>query len=141
MLPLHLAELFYQLFDDKLSFNEFADQLYTHEAEFEHYMSSDDYLELISFNFGKSYAMYDLHKLMVKYINPGENEKRRLLSYLYDAREKSSKTPFSLEMLYHLYCSGYNYIISLLTDGIIVPLGEKDEIGYYMYSGNLPEKN
>ena len=110
MLPPHLAEMFYQLFDKKLSFNEFADKLYATESEIELYMNPEDYLELISFNFRKSYAMHDLYKLMVKYINIGEQEKRRLLSYLYDVREKTPTTADSLEILYSQYCKGYYFL-------------------------------
>jgi len=175
MLPVHLAEIFYKLFGYEITLSDFADLLYENYTDFEPHMHSDDYLELISFNFNNSYAMYELHKLVKKYINSGEIETRKLLSLLYDVRKKSSKTPYALEMLYHLYCDGYDFlqtiglnfglcvvvpyhlganswgklkkteqesmingfypklteeannVISMLNDGIVVPLGIKDE--------------
>jgi len=185
MLPIHLAEMFYKLFNYEITLNDFAVLLYESYTDFEQHMHPDDYLELITFNFNKSYAMYELHKLAKKYISLGEIETRKLLSLLYDVREKSSETPYALEELYHLYCDGYyflqsigldyglcmvapphhlganhwselkkqeqeamlngfypklteesDYVISLLKDKTIVLLGEKDENGRYLYSGD-----
>jgi len=189
MLPLHLAEMFYKVFNYEITLHDFADLFYESYKDFEPYMCPDDYLELISFDFDNSYAMYELHKLVKKHINLGEIETRKLLSLLDDARKKSDKTPYALEMLYHLYCDGYyflqaiglNYglcvvvpynnlgvnhwselkkqdqeailnrfypklteecdrIISLLKNKTIVPMGERDEMGRYLYSGKLPEQ-
>ena len=120
MFPPHIAEMFYRLFSESISLDDFAEWLYANESELKQQMNPDDYLDLISFNFEKSYATYDLLQLVKKYISCGEMEKRRLLSLLEDAKHINPKLSVALVTLYNLYSNGYYFLEEVEGYGLYV---------------------
>ena len=111
-LPPDIKEIFYKTIQDEISLDDFENWLYTNK-EIEILFPSDDYLELISLNFKKSGAKYELWKLLQKHIDPGDFEQYKMLGLLYEARQKTNRLPFILKEFYDLYCSGYNFLQEL----------------------------
>jgi hypothetical protein len=94
--------------------------LYTHE-EIERLLQADDYLDLLTLNYHKSGAKYELSKLLRKHIDLGDFETYKLLKLLQEAIQKTPRLPFILMEFYNLYCRGYYFLQDLgLSYGLAV---------------------
>jgi len=92
---------------------EFESWVYS-DKEIESIFSEDEYLELISFNYKKNGAKYELVNLLTdKYIDLGEYEKWKMLNLLYSAKNKNEELPDILRQFYDLYCRGYIFLNDL----------------------------
>ena len=111
-LPQDIKEKFYLTIKGDVSLDGFEQWLYE-DKEIKEHLNSDDYFELLSFDFKKSGAKYELCNLLKKYIDPEEFETYKMLGLLNEARRKTEQLPFVLMDFYELYCKGYNFLRDL----------------------------
>ncbi|KAA9340259.1 hypothetical protein [Adhaeribacter soli] len=112
-LPRHIEEKFYDTIFGTVALEEFESWVYS-DKEIETILSEDEYLELISFNYKKNGAKYELVNLLTdRYIDLAEYEKWRMLNLLYAAKNKDEKLPDILRQFYDLYCKGYAFLNDL----------------------------
>jgi hypothetical protein len=81
--------------------------------ELEHVLSANDYLELLSLNYKKSGARYELFNLLKRLVGSGEFEKWKLVGLLERAKVQDLNLPGILEEFYYLYCDGYDFLNTL----------------------------
>jgi hypothetical protein len=111
-LPPQIKELFYRTIAGDVPLPNFEQWLYTHE-EIERLLQADDYLDLLTLNYHKSGAKYELSKLLRKHIDLGDFETYKLLKLLQEAILKTPRLPFILVEFYNLYCRGYHFLQDL----------------------------
>ena len=121
-LPLPIKELFYRTIAGDVPLADFEQWLYTHE-EVESLLPADDYLDLLTLNYHKSGAKYELSNLLSKLIDLGEYETYNLRGLLQEAQQKTVRLPYILMEFYDLYCRGYRFLQELgLGYGIAVEI-------------------
>jgi hypothetical protein len=76
-------------------------------------VSSDAYLDLVSFSYKQNGAKYELFKLLSTQVNLGEYETYKLTLLLNEAKLRNEKLPGILEKFYDLYCHGYGFLHNL----------------------------
>lgn len=104
---------FYDTIFGNVNLEEFEHWIYS-DKETESIFSEDEYLDLISFNYKKNGAKYDLKNLLTnKYIGLGEYESWKLLNLLYAAKDRDENLPDILRQFYDLYCRGYDFLNDL----------------------------
>lgn len=112
-LPRHIEHKFYDTINGKIKLEDFESWVYS-DKELETILPEDEYLELISFNYRKNGAKYELVKLLSeKFINLGDYEKWKMLNLLRSAQEKDERLPAILRQFYDLYCRGYTFLYDL----------------------------
>lgn len=111
-LPQEIKDRFYRTIKGDIKLDDF-EQWLNADKELEKHLKSDDYLELISLNFKKSGAKYELWNLLKKHIDLGEFETYKMLGLLYEAKEKSERLSYILMEFYDLYCKGYIFLEDL----------------------------
>lgn len=112
-LPRHIEQKFYDTIFGTVALEEFESWLYS-DKKLETILSEDEYLELISFNYKKNGAKYELVNLLIdRYIDFAEYEEWRMLNLLYAAKNKNEKLPDILRQFYDLYCKGYAFLNDL----------------------------
>ncbi len=111
-LPQDIKAQFFKMMEDKISILDFEQWVYD-TKELESVLSSDDYFELISLNYKKSGAKYELLKVIERNVDLGEFETVKLLKLLKEAQLKNEKLPDILEQLYDLYCDGFYFLDDL----------------------------
>lgn len=112
-LPENIRLKFYEIIFDATNLNEFEAWIYI-DKQLESALSPDDYLELISFNYKKNGAKYELVELLFnRFINPEEYQKWKMLNLLYTALQKDERLPDILRQFYDLYCKGYTFLNDL----------------------------
>ncbi|MDR2084185.1 MAG: hypothetical protein LBP67_04245 [Bacteroidales bacterium] len=111
-LPQDIKEKFYKTIKGDISTDNFEQWLYSNK-ELERYLDSDDYLDLISLDFKKNGAKYELCELLKKHIDLGEFETYKMLELLNEAKKKNERLPYILMEFYDLYCKGYAFLQDL----------------------------
>jgi hypothetical protein len=111
-LPQLLKELFYRTITGEMPLVDFEQWLYASD-EIERLLPADDYLALLTLNYRKSGAKYELAKLLKQHIDLGEFETHKLLKLLQEAILKTPRLPFILVEFYNLYCQGYYFLQDL----------------------------
>lgn len=111
-LPPDIKDVFFKTLQGDIPVDEFEQWLYGNK-EIEHVLNPDDYLELISLNYKKSGARYELKNLLFKQIDLGEFETYKMLKLLNEVALKDSQLPYVLRKFYELYCQGYNFLLDL----------------------------
>lgn len=84
--------------------------------EFNHLESilgPDDYLDIISLDYKKSGAKYELYNILKRLIDLGEFETYKMLELLNEAKLKNERLPLILTEFYNLYCKGYDFLQDL----------------------------
>ncbi len=114
-LPKKLEIHFYKTIEGEIALKDFEQWLYENE-ELPKYVSQDDHLDLIAFNFNQKAARYELWKLLSKHIDLGEFEAYKILNLLYKARLKNDELPEILIQLYYLHYDGYDFLEELGMD-------------------------
>ncbi|MCL2817938.1 MAG: hypothetical protein FWD39_06105 [Clostridiales bacterium] len=109
MLPQHIKEVFFRMLLREMALEDFEEWLYENK-ELEMIIASDDYLDLISLNYRKRSAEYELRKLLMKQLDPGEVETYELLGLLRKAKKQPPDLAFVLMQFYDLYCDGYYFL-------------------------------
>lgn len=112
-IPKHIELKFYGTIIGEIPIEEFENWIYN-DNEIESVLSSDDYLELISFNYKKNGAKYELVNLLSeKYVDLGEYEKWKMLNKLRIALKRDENLSDILREFYDLYCRGYLFFNDL----------------------------
>lgn len=111
-LPQDIQRVFYETLKGDKSIFDFERWLYANK-ELEACLDAGDYLDLISLNFKKSGAKYELWQLLKKHVDPGDFEKYKMLGLLYEAKQRTDKLPHILMQFYDLYCKGYDFLQDL----------------------------
>lgn len=111
-LPQSLKELFYRAITGEMSLVDFEQWLYASD-EVEQFLPADDYLALLTLNYHKRGAKYELIKLLEQHIDLGDFETHKLLKLLEEAILKTHQLPFILMEFYDLYCRGYYFLQDL----------------------------
>ena len=111
-LPDHIRQTFFQIMAADIAVEAFEQWVYA-DCELEQLLPADDYLELISLNFKKSGARYELFDLLEQFVGAGEYEKWKLTNLLLRAKVRDSNLPGVLEEMYYLYCDGYDFLNTL----------------------------
>ncbi len=104
--------IIYKLIARELGLSEFEQWVYS-EKELETFLSSDDYLNIISLNYKPPSALYEAEKILRTYINIGkyyEWHLRRVLQKIIDRPDDAYKY---IEQCYDMYCDGYYFIDNL----------------------------
>lgn len=114
-LPDHIRITFYQAMIGEMDLNRFEQWVYK-SSELEQQLSEQLYLDLISFNYKKSGAKYELFHLLELHVDKGEYETYKLRRLLCKAKEQSLELPGILEQFYELYCYGYDFLGELAID-------------------------
>ncbi|WP_027421140.1 hypothetical protein [Crocinitomix catalasitica] len=112
-LPKQIRQYFYQTIYGKVTLHEFENWIYTNKS-IESLIGEDQYLELISFNYKKDGAKYELVNLLSeKFIGLGDYEKWKLLNSLNIALLRDNRLANVLREFYDLYCYGYHFLNDL----------------------------
>jgi hypothetical protein len=112
ILPQEITSKFYKTIRGDISIDDFEQWLYMDE-DLEKLLRPDDYLDLISLNFKKSGAKYELWDLLKKHIDLKEFEKYKMLELLREAKQKTSRQPDALIEIYDLCYKGYDFLQEL----------------------------
>jgi len=108
-LPDDIKVIFYKTIKGDITLDCFEKWLYA-DNELEKYLSPNDHIDLISFNFEQNDAKHQLCELLKKHIDFGEFETYKILELLKEAQQKNDKLPQILVELYDLYCKGYEFL-------------------------------
>lgn len=119
-IPADIQEIFFDTLNGDKTILEFESWLYA-DKRLESVLNSDDYLELISYNYKSDTSKKWLYRLFEKHIDVGEFEKRRIRKLLTKALNRDNDLPEILMAFYDLYCKGYNFFDNLgLGYGLVV---------------------
>lgn len=108
-LPIDIQIEFFKLLNDEVTTDHFEQWVYR-TKELENYFSQADYLEFISLNFKSRHIIHEMKKIIDKYLDYGEFEKREIDKVLNDLISKTDDFAKSLIATYDLYCDGYGFL-------------------------------
>ena len=108
-LPDSIKITLFKVLDGDFAIEDFEEWVYS-DAELESALTADSYLDLISLDYKKSGAKYELFKLIGELIDSGEYEMYKLLKLVKNTMQKDEKLPYYLMEFYHLYCDGYDFL-------------------------------
>jgi hypothetical protein len=111
-LPIELKTRFFKTIKGDITLADFEQWIYDTET-LESILNSDDYLDIISLNYNKGGAKYELYNILKRLIDLGEFETYKMLELLNEAKAKTERLPFVLVEFYDLYCKGYNFLQDL----------------------------
>lgn len=111
-LPTYIKQVFFDMMSARMDIQEFEQWVYTNE-ELEQILSEDNYLKLISLNYKRSAAKYELFNLLQGFTNVSEYETLKLTRLLNEAKIRDINLPATLERFYDLYCDGYYFLRDL----------------------------
>jgi hypothetical protein len=111
-LPIELKTRFFKTIKGDITLADFEHWIYDIET-LESILNSDDYLDIISLNYNKGGAKYELYNILKRLIDLGEFETYKMLELLNEAKAKTERLPFVLVEFYDLYCKGYNFLQDL----------------------------
>ncbi|MCC3155970.1 hypothetical protein LJ737_01890 [Hymenobacter sp. 15J16-1T3B] len=132
MLPDFIRAKFTAVLAGRLPIAEFEPWVYA-TSELETALPPDDYLELISFNYGQRDALHMLEALLGRHVSWGEVQREELLGYLraIQARADADAVVNALEATYDWYCRGCFFL-----DHVALSAGL--EISCYWHDGTAP---
>ena len=126
-----IKERFFKTIHGDISIGDFEEWLYQ-SKQLEQLLSQDDYLELISFNFKQSGAIYGLMNLLYKHLDLGEYEAWKLKKLLDQVEHKQGDYPRAITKTYDLYYKGYTFFDNLAF-GYGLPLDVPIKYGVYTF--------
>ena len=107
--PKHIQIEFFKLLNEELSIENFEQWVYN-TKELEDCFDQADYIEFVSLNFKDRHVIHEMKKVVNKYLDFGEFEKRKIDKILNDLVIKSDDFAKSLIATYDLYCDGYYFL-------------------------------
>lgn len=111
-LPIDIKEKFFRTIKGDISLADFEKWVYK-SNNLETVLDSDDYLSIISLDYKKSGAKYELFNILKRLVDLGEFETYKMLELLNKAKQKDERFPFVLMEFYNLYCKGYIFLQDL----------------------------
>ena len=116
---------FFNLLDDKISISDFEKWVYKSEW-LENELEADEYVDLISLNYGTSSAKYEIGKILKGRISQGNYETVKMIELLNSIIERDGKEGKSLSAMYDFYCKGYYFLEDLgVGIGIFIEVSPK----------------
>ena len=116
----HIALKFYEALNHKIDLTVFEQWVY-HTKELETELSEETYLELVSLNYKSKHILSDLEKVIGAYIDNVTFDTKRIIEILHSIVNRDENCSQSIEVTYHLYCSGYTFLRRLgLTYGLML---------------------
>ncbi|WP_295127735.1 hypothetical protein [uncultured Chitinophaga sp.] len=122
--PTYLKEPFFKALKGDISVHEFEQWLYEH-PELEAHMDSEEYLELISFNYKTAHRV-DFENKIYSLINLNEYNTYYIIYYLNEAMRQTARQYPSLLELYKLHIHGYHFLKDIAY-GYAVPISDSQE--------------
>ena len=123
----HIELKFYEVLKNKIDILNFEQWVYANK-ELQQELDEEIYFELISLNYKDKYAYNNLEKIILKYVNFGNFEIKKITHFLKSIINKSSDCANSIEMTYYLYYSGYIFLRRLgLIYGLIITCPPSDK--------------
>jgi hypothetical protein len=107
--PTNIQIKFFKLLNNELSVEDFEQWVYK-TTEIETHFDPADYIEFISLNFKARHFIHEMKKIVDKYLDYGEFEKRKIDKVLNDLINKTDDFAKSLIATYDLYCDGYGFL-------------------------------
>ena len=146
--PIDIQVEFFKLFNNEISIEIFEQWVYK-TKELEVHFDPTDYIDFISLNFQSRHAIHEMKKVVNKYLDFGEFEKRKIDKILNDLTKKNDDFAKSLIATYDLYCDGYSFLHNIglgygltfandfyeFTDWIKLSQGEKNRRIDAIYNG------
>ena len=111
-LPIDIKERFFKTIKGDISLDDFERWVYDSE-NLEGILDSNDYLDIISLDYKKSGAKYELYNILKRLVDIGEFETYKMLGLLNEAKQRTERLPFILMEFYDLYCRGYYFLQDL----------------------------
>jgi hypothetical protein len=108
-LPADIQIEFFKLLNEETSVQNFEQWVYANK-DLENYFAEADYIDFISLNFKDSHFKHEMKKIVDKYLDYGEFEKRKLKKILNNIIAKNADFAKSLIGTYNLYCLGYSFL-------------------------------
>ncbi len=108
-LPIDIQIEFFRLLNDEILIEDFEQWVYS-TKELEFFLAPNDYIELISLNFKSPHTIHEMKKIVSKYLDYGESEKRKINNILNNLINKDTDFAKSLIATYNLYCKGYGFL-------------------------------
>jgi hypothetical protein len=108
-LPVNIQIDFFKMLNNETVVVNFEQWVYQNK-QLEICFEADDYLALISLNYKDSHFKHEMKKIVDKYLDYGEFEKRKLKKILNDIISKNADFTKSLIATYDLYCHGYYFL-------------------------------
>ncbi len=108
-LPTDIQIEFFKLLNNELSVVDFEQWVYK-TKEIETHFDQADFIEFISLNFKNRHFVHEMKKIVDKYLDYGEFEKRKIDKILNDLVSKTDDFAKSLIATYDLYCDGYSFL-------------------------------
>jgi hypothetical protein len=122
---------YFDLMGEKISIKEFEKWVYeTKWLESE--LTEDEYIDLISLNYGTSSSKYEIGKILNERFDEGKFESVKMVELLTSIIERDGKEGESLTRMYDLYCRGYYFLEDLgLGIGLFIEVPNKYGVEYY----------
>ncbi|MES2591679.1 MAG: hypothetical protein V4608_07330 [Bacteroidota bacterium] len=112
LIPIDIKQIIFKTLDSDISVIEFEHWVYTNKY-LETIFSSDDYIDLISFNYKQELARHELIKILNNYIDFGDYETWKIKKSLNNTLVKNNEASNSIMLFYDLYCNGYYFLGTL----------------------------
>lgn len=112
-LPFNLQQPFFKLLLEQGSLSEFEILVYN-EPSLEKYLTPDDYLALISFDFKDKRSVIDIEKLINPYLDYSKYYSKNLIAVLLSLINRPNDLE-KLATIYDWYCQGYAFLGELAT--------------------------
>ncbi len=129
-LPFFVKHKFFKFLNNEESIDDF--EKWSYETKIlEEILGKEDYLDLISLDFLRSGAKYEIVKIIEKHIDTSEYELWKLKNMLTDFINREKDPQNLLFEFYELYCHGYFFLDRLGLDyGLTaIAITEVDEYG------------
>lgn len=105
---INIEDVFYDFYNKTISIRTFETWLYEN-SEIETLIGSELYFELLDIDYRSKYALLEVNKLILPYINFGRNETQRLIGLLKSIVDGEGDIYAIMFQLYYDYCHGYPF--------------------------------
>lgn len=131
---------YFDLIESKISIKEFENWVYKSKWLEVELSEEEEYLDLISLNYGTPSSRYEIGKILNGRLDKGKFETIRMIELLNSVIQKDGKEGESLMKMYDLYCKGYYFLDDLgLGIGLFIEVPHKYGIDYF-YELNKEQK-
>jgi hypothetical protein len=111
----NIKEILFRILSGEMLIEEFENWVYSLN-ELEDNLNSGDYFDLISFDYKKQGAIYEVQNLIRHFIDPSEFELWKIRNLLADALNRTGDYTSAIRKFYDLYCHGYEFMDNLGLD-------------------------
>lgn len=131
---------YFNLIENKISVKEFENWVY-HSKWLEEELEEEEYIDLISFNYGAPGSKYEIGKILKDRFDEGKFEAVKMIELLNSIIERDGKEGESLTRMYDLYCRGYYFLEDLgLGIGLLIEVPHKYGVEYYHELNEIQKK-